>query len=169
MVEFVPDVELVEVLFVPALLAVDVELLPVVEVEFPEAEPVVLDVAELFMPEVAPGVVLVVVLPALLPELLVRAPPGRAVTEPRLVPVVLDVLFALLGVLLKALFDMLLVVFVPAEVDVLLVTLKGAAAALPNESAASMSTLPAAMVDGTVTVVEMLPELVAVVLAGCAV
>ena len=152
-------------LFVLVLLVVDVELLPMVEVEFPEVEPVVLDAAELFMPEVAPGVVLVVLLPALLPKLLVRAPPGRAVTEPRLVPVVLDVLF----MLLKALLDVLLVVFVPAEVDVLFVTLKGAAAALPNESAASMSTLPAAMVDGTVTVVEMLPELVTVVLAGCAV
>ena len=112
-VEFVLDVEPVEVLFVPVLLAVDVELVPVVTVEFPEAEPVVLDVDELFIPEVAPGAVLVVVLPVLL-ELLVSAPPGRTVTEPRFVPVVVDVLF---------------VAFV--LVDVVLVTLKGAAAALP--------------------------------------
>ena len=153
MVEFVPKVELVEVLLVPVLLADDVELLPVVEVEFPEVEPpVVLDVDELFIPEVAPGAVLVVALPVLL-ELLVSAPPGRTVTEPRLVPVVLP--------------DVLLVVF--ALVDALLVTLKGAVAALPNESAASMSTLPVAIVEGTVTVAVKLPALVAFVLAGCAV
>lgn len=173
-------------LFVPVLPAVDVELVPAVELDVPEVEPPVVevDVELLFMPEVAPGVVLVVVLPELLPELLVSAPPGRMVTEPRLVlpvefvdpPVVPDVLFEVpLDVVLELVLGVGLVMFVPAEPEVvafvalLEVTLKGADAALPNMSAASMSMLPADVVDGMVTVVVKLPEPVAVTLAVCAV
>lgn len=182
-VEFVPDAE---VLFVPVLPDVDVELVPAVELPVVEV-----DVELLFMPEVAPGVVLVVVLPELLPELLASAPPGRMVPEPGLVlpvefvdpPVVLDPLF---GVLLDAVLELVLgvelmepgvglVVFVLAEPEVVVfvaplgVTLKGADAEWPNVSVASMSMLPADIVDGIVTVVVKLPEPVAVTLAARAV
>lgn len=178
-VEFVPDAE---VLFVPVLpdVDVDVELVPAVELPVVEV-----DVELLFMPEVDPGMVLVVVLPELLPaELLVSAPPGRMVTEPRLVlpvefvdpPVVLGVLFeVLLDAVLELVLGVGLVVLVPAEPEVvafvapLEVTLKGADAALPDMSVASMSMLPADVVDGIVTVVVKLPEPVAVTLAARAV
>ena len=181
-VEFVPDAE---VLFVPGLPDVDVELVPAVELPVVEV-----DVELLFTPEVAPGVVLVVVLPEL-PELLASAPPGRMVTEPGLIlpvefvdpPVVLDLLF---DVLLDAVLELVLgvelmepgvglVVFVPAEPEVvafvvpLEVTLKGTDAAWPDMSVASMSMLPPDIVDGIVTVVVKLPEPVAVTLAARAV
>jgi hypothetical protein len=147
---------------------VDVELLLLLVADMVELVPVEDDDADvldppvvlveldwlLFMPDVAPGTLLVVVLPELwLPTI---APPGTTVTEPRFVPVVLPV--ALPVVLVLAL----------AELEVValeLVTLNDPAAALPNVSAAITSTLPAGVVSGTVTVAVRPP--LAVELVDC--
>jgi hypothetical protein len=136
------------------LLVVDVELLVADAVELVPVDDDAADVLDppvvlveldwLFMPDVAPCVLLVVVLPEEL-WLPTIAPPGTMVTEPRFVPVVLPVALDVLPVVVLVLAE-------PEVVALELVTLNDPAAALPNVSAAIMSTLPAGVVSGTVTV-----------------
>lgn len=151
LVAFVPMVSLVVLV---ELVPVEVELVPEVAllVVLPD---VLLEVDSPFMPEVGPGTLPVVVLPDA--ELPTIWPPGPMVTGPTVVD---DALPA---------EPVVLVAFVPAVVELVLVTSKGVDSMSPSVSAASMSICPLPMVDGMVTVALKLPLLLEVTFAASAV